>query len=546
LNVRFDGRSIIFPNPGEYYFYSVHGSFKFLIVPPDVADRDLIVQVARFVSGNCVHSLADYWMTMPRIEADSACPFDAEPLGVKFFTSDQPLQLVCGEIVSFLALLLHRLGVAVRKVHLFREHSDVGLVVLEARDPATDRWLMMDPDYGVYVTDRAGRILSTAEFLALRRQPDQIEVVKLVDKHWPLAGFYMPSGFFGQKTWQPACDGNFAPGEAMFYLETWEKLDRNVYYGYRFTPDDWCIRFEKIEAMPSLPVEKTHPSTLTVVSDLCRRHADKFNLAGDVHLDKCPVCFGTEHPTIWQLPMSYLDKPTYLSSPGEAYDQTHINYLPMLTTPHTIFVFDMCQDCGAIFLNPKRDAQAGYANDVSKIEAIRDRPIETWRGAAANFMKHAPPDTRVVVDAACGAGEVLANVQLLDPGIKPIALELSRPSIEFIHDHFGIEGHVVDLDLDELDAVIAPGSVDYVIFCEAYEHVRTPTVVLQKLLRLLRPGGRISFSAQAYGPQFNLHIRPGEPIFICDQTLQWMIAKTNTRLVQYECFEKMHVTLEKT
>ena len=78
----------------------------------------------------------------------------------------------------------------------------------------------------------------------------------------------------------------------------------------------------------------------------------------------------------------------------------------------------------------------------------------------------------------------------------------------------GLEAHVFDIDTDELGGIAATGSVDFVSFCEAFEHVERPIDGLRKLLAALRPGGRLFFTAQRYGSDVRAAVRPGEPIYI--------------------------------
>ena len=279
--------------------------------------------------------------------------------------------------------------------------------------------------------------------------------------------------------------------------------------------------------------------------DICRRHPDKFRIAGNVQLDQCPVCASTDHPTIWQLPQQHLERETYLSSPGSPYHNTYISDLPMLTTPQAIFIFDMCQNCEAIFLNPKYDDQAAYEKDESKVRAYRQHGLDSWRAAADDYWRHAPEGTRTVVDAACGAGQMLAVYREGRPELKLVGLEISRPSVAWMREELGLDGHLADLDRDDLDPIVPPGSVDYVIMNESYEHVRTPTVTIAKLVRMLRPGGRIRFSAQSYGPEYELQIRVSEPIYISERTLEYTAAATGTKLIDPAKSAKMHITLEK-
>jgi SAM-dependent methyltransferase len=84
----------------------------------------------------------------------------------------------------------------------------------------------------------------------------------------------------------------------------------------------------------------------------------------------------------------------------------------------------------------------------------------------------------------------------------------------------GIEAYQFDLDRDDHRAILSPASMDIVSFYEAFEHVERPLGVLARLLDLLRPGGRLFFSAQRYGEDVKLAIRPGEPIYIGPRAIE--------------------------
>src|SRR6185437_10503163 len=186
------------------------------------------------------------------------------------------------------------------------------------------------------------------------------------------------------------------------------------------------------------------------INELCQKYPEKFKLIGNVIMDRCPVCFGSDHPTIWMLPQKFLGAGTFLSSPGRPFHNTYLAYLPMLTTPQDIYTFDMCQQCQAIFLNPKHDDHASYARDGSKVRAFREHGIDPWRSAASNYMKDAPENVKTVLDAACGAGQMLAALRDTNPEVRLIGLELSLPSVELMTNELSIEAYFADLDNDDL------------------------------------------------------------------------------------------------
>ena len=271
---------------------------------------------------------------------------------------------------------------------------------------------------------------------------------------------------------------------------------------------------------------------------------EKFSVAGTVALDRCPICDGVEIGRLWQLPQSHLGAPTYLNSPGSPFHDFYLDYLPLLKVPQKIFVFDICRSCHSIFRNPKDDDQTGYRTDTSKVASFKSDGTGPFAGVVNLCEKHFPRNTRTVVDAACGSGQTLAMLRERQPGLKLMGLELSRPSVDFMQS-MGLAAATVDLDLDDLDPIIAPGSVDFVIFYEAFEHVRKPVTVLRKLTRLLRHGGRLHFSAQYYGPQSSLQVRVGEPIYIDRHGLDWVVSQLDVVVHKITINTKLRVTLEK-
>ena len=271
---------------------------------------------------------------------------------------------------------------------------------------------------------------------------------------------------------------------------------------------------------------------------------ENFALAGTIALDQCPVCGGREIGRLWQLPQSHLGAPTHLNSPGSRFHNYYLDYLPLLRVPHQIFVFDICRFCHSVFRNPKDDDQTSYRTDSSKVAAFKSQGTAPFAGIVKSCEKHFPHDTRTVIDAACGAGQALALLRERRPELKLMGLELSQPSVEHMRS-LGIEAHVVDLDFDELGPLVAPGSVDFILLYEAFEHVRQPLTVLKKLTNLLRAGGRLHFSAQYYGPESSLQVRVGEPIYIDRHGLDWVVSQLDVRLHNLTIDTKFRVTLQK-
>lgn len=272
--------------------------------------------------------------------------------------------------------------------------------------------------------------------------------------------------------------------------------------------------------------------------------AKQFRLAGNVRLSTCPVCGGEEIGEIWRLPQNRLEQTVYLDAPGSPMHKTYLNYLPTLQVPQQIYKFDICSDCHSVFLNPKSDDQASYKKDVSKIASYRKRGPDEFRTHVNSYYSMFPTDTRFIVDAACGAGQALFLIKQDRSEIRSLGLELSAPSVEFMIDELGLDAAVADLDLEDLDVHVPPGAVDFIIFQEAFEHVRKPLAVMRKLVRMLRPGGRLHFTAQFYGDN-PLQIRVGEPIYIDDFGLNYVVEQLGVTLLDLKKDIKMRATVEK-
>jgi len=296
----------------------------------------------------------------------------------------------------------------------------------------------------------------------------------------------------------------------------------------------------KTVALPATPLATSE----RLAFDPLETFAGAFKLVGAIPLDRCPVCESPSIARLWQFPQTRLDRATTLKSPGSRFDGFYLDYLPMLTVPQEIFAFDICRDCHSVFRNPKDDDHRQYLDDASKVAAYRAAGLEPFRGQARRYEGMFPRGAKFVVDAACGGGQVLAAFRERNPNLKLLGLDLSKPSVDFINS-LGIPARQCDLDLDDLDAVAPPGSVDFIVFYEAFEHVRQPLKVLKKLVRALRPGGRLHFTAQYYGPQNQLQIRVGEPIYIDRDGLDWVLSQLDVRLYDLVVNIKFRVTIEK-
>src|SRR5262249_20126939 len=143
-----------------------------------------------------------------------------------------------------------------------------------------------------------------------------------------------------------------------------------------------------------------------------------------------------------------------------------------------------------------------------------------------------PAGATVMVDAACGLGQYLhvARQRGTHHWQRLIGLELAEGYVEQMRAE-GFDAHVFDIDNDDPWNIVRPDTVDFVSFCEAFEHVERPLDALRKLVSLLRPGGRLFFTAQRYGTDVRAAIRPGEPIYISETLMRELPNLVGCKLV---------------
>lgn len=267
-----------------------------------------------------------------------------------------------------------------------------------------------------------------------------------------------------------------------------------------------------------------------------------FSVFGDKHLTGCPVCHSADTAPLWRMPMTDLKEPLQVFG-------GYFNQIPTLQIPSTVFCFDFCEGCESIFLNPVPSRlKESYRTTDHYIRKMQN--AEEWRDYEdiyGNFARWIPRDATIIIDAACGIGQYLHLVRKrTGKDLKRlIGLELSEKYVEHMRSE-GFEAHAFDIDDDDIGKVVLPDSVDFICFCEAFEHVDRPLDALRKLLTVLRPGGRLFFTAQRYGRDVQAAVRPGEPIYIGEKVMNELPRQLNCRILDTTTSgTRYYVVLEK-
>jgi len=267
-----------------------------------------------------------------------------------------------------------------------------------------------------------------------------------------------------------------------------------------------------------------------------------FSAFGDRHLTECPVCHSSDIALLWRLPMTDLKEPIRVFG-------GYFNQIPTLQVPAKVYCFHFCQDCESIFLNPVVGREKeGYRTSEHYIRKMRsDAEWRDYETIYDSFARWIPKDATVMIDAACGIGQYLhiARKRRSRRWQRLIGLELAEKYVEDMCQH-GFEGHVFDIDTDDLEKIVASGSADFISFCEAFEHVERPIDALRKLVAALRPGGRLFFTAQRYGSDVQAAVRPGEPIYIGEKVIDSLPRRLGCRIVNMTTSSmRYYVVLEK-
>lgn len=207
----------LFLPPGEHYLISSRGCFKVLVLDGDVGLFKACLAIGQFVSRNSVHSCLDHWRAAPR---QLNLPLKLKPLRQKFYYSDQPLGLECGELADFLAGEILLYGGQVRRAWVMDPEQRSGHIVVEIFEEETRNWTMVDPDFGVVLSDANGHSLSVQEISNRFHNGslDSITINNIGNKHGVRPEFYFGPDFVGDCTWTPRMCSDVSMADRQHYL----------------------------------------------------------------------------------------------------------------------------------------------------------------------------------------------------------------------------------------------------------------------------------------------------------------------------------------
>jgi hypothetical protein len=235
-DVAIDEVGLTFPHWGHWGLVGHFGAAKILLLDPDASTFNQTLAIAAFVMRGSWHSAIDTPIAFP---GERYGPFHPLGLAEKFFYSDQPLGLHCGHIVDFLAWLLHRRDIPVRRVALSNT-AHVGHIFMEVQILPKGGWMYLDPDFGLALKHK-GRFISARKAKALRDagKSREIELFDIGQKAFPKPAFNFQPGFSGQIVWQPSMMADTLIAQSDYFMRTViEKgMEDLIYLNYEFSAE---------------------------------------------------------------------------------------------------------------------------------------------------------------------------------------------------------------------------------------------------------------------------------------------------------------------
>lgn len=133
--------------------------------------------------------------------------------------------------------------------------------------------------------------------------------------------------------------------------------------------------------------------------------------------------------------------------------------------------------------------------------------------AVAKFA--GPIGAGVALDVGCGSGDLLFQIQKLNPDASLLGIELSESRVKMAQARLGVRA---DIRCGSLTGAIPfpPSSADIILITEVIEHLKDPVAALRNVVPILKLGGRVvitfpngnsflpfSFLAEHIAPHFN-------------------------------------------
>jgi SAM-dependent methyltransferase len=143
---------------------------------------------------------------------------------------------------------------------------------------------------------------------------------------------------------------------------------------------------------------------------------------------------------------------------------------------------------------------------------LGDTPARDYSSKLKLFNAFAEPELREVIasmklkpgmrilDAGCGTGEALQwLLEAVTPGGSVVGIDLAAAHVDAARLHRSPRIQVFQADL--FDAPLAAASFDVVWSVNTIHHLRDPLLGVERLAKLVRPGGRLAMGQSSFLPE---------------------------------------------
>jgi SAM-dependent methyltransferase len=144
-------------------------------------------------------------------------------------------------------------------------------------------------------------------------------------------------------------------------------------------------------------------------------------------------------------------------------------------------------------MNPS-SPQAAEMADESMVRNLAAQAEAIWPQESVLFRRHPPP--RSVLDVGCGTGEITARLGELFPEAELTGIDLEEPHLERARGRFP-RGRFEKGDALALH--FGDAKFDLAVCRHLLQAVPDPRRVVEEMVRVLKPGGRLHLIAEDYG-----------------------------------------------
>jgi glycosyltransferase involved in cell wall biosynthesis/SAM-dependent methyltransferase len=179
-------------------------------------------------------------------------------------------------------------------------------------------------------------------------------------------------------------------------------------------------------------------------------------------------------------------------------------HCPVCAQKRLVYAFSLkgyricrCDNCSFMFTNPQPSDEvlAGIYNETYFIGSLAGESAlarDLKRATARHYLEimrgyAAAPLRGKLLEVGCGRGEFLVEASRL--GLDVSGVEYSEASASVARTLLEGRGQVLTGEVDNVP--LEEGSFDYCVFADVIEHVRDPAAFIQRIWRLLKPGGMV-------------------------------------------------------